>query len=103
MACIVSDVDAEMPEWFTEKMVRARKAHQCGECGCEIQPGQRYERATGEWYGEFVTHATCVPCASMRDEYLCDWVYGGVRELLMNALYMDPMEYNEDDFNDEEE
>lgn len=68
---------------LSETMPTARKAHQCGECRREIQPGEQYEKMTGIWEGEMETYKTCAHCVSARDwlQQVCNgWVYGSVGE-----------------------
>lgn len=47
MSCFCVYIDGrEYPEFYTEKKVKARKSHKCGECGKEIKLGEIYESAT---------------------------------------------------------
>jgi hypothetical protein len=63
--------DLSQPEFFREKMVKAKKQHKCGECGATIEPGEKYENAVGVWDGEFSTHKTCSICCEVRNELFC--------------------------------
>lgn len=68
----------------------AAKVHTCGECGCSIRVGERYEVATGLWDGEWSTFKTCLPCVRVRDEHFCDgWHYEEVRGDFFNAFGFD--------------
>lgn len=73
-------------EFYTCDQVIARKVHRCGECGREIQIGERYERVAGKWDGEFDSHKTCLHCVVARRWLLeaCDgWIFGEVFEDLL--------------------
>lgn len=56
------DCNCERPDFFSEKIVRARKQRQCNECGLLILPGQIYRKTAGKWQGDFMFFATCQPC-----------------------------------------
>ncbi|MGY2183342.1 hypothetical protein [Pseudomonas agarici] len=55
-----------MPDFQTETMPTARKAHQCGECYGHIKPGQKYQRVSGSWEGDMGSFKTCMPCVEAR-------------------------------------
>lgn len=81
-ACVYVDHDSG-PELCSEKLVKARKIHICGECLREIKPGETYETMFGVWEGSHDTHKTCSDCLSIRSELFCDcWFYGQVWENL---------------------
>lgn len=46
----------EMPEVFHQLEVRANKEHRCCECGGTIYKGEKYEKNTGIWAGEWDTY-----------------------------------------------
>ncbi len=82
--------DLDMPEFSSTSVRRARKLHSCCECGEAIAPGTRYEYVAGKWDGEMDTHATCLPCAAIREHYCpCGWIYGALREHLEECLGFD--------------
>lgn len=58
--------DYEQPEFCEEKILKAAKHHKCTECGGSIFPGERYERVSGLWDGEFSTYKTCPRCLEIR-------------------------------------
>ena len=60
----------EMPEFYRERLVRARKPYTCCEGNCKrterINPGDLYQCVTGKWNGEVSTIRSCVRCARLR-------------------------------------
>lgn len=87
MNCDCSIDDAENPEFFTEKLVKARKSHKCCECNREIRPGEQHERSTGKWDGEIDTFRTCFICRTIRNDYCHGgWEYGRLIETLWECL-----------------
>lgn len=59
--CAIDDCDPA--DIYVAWTLKARKAHRCDECGRQIIPGEKYDRAKmlGEGYwSEFVTCAHCV-------------------------------------------
>ena len=58
--------DGEGPEFVESTHQKARKAHQCYECGKIIDPGEIYERTAGKWDGNFYVFKTCEQCEDLR-------------------------------------
>ncbi len=74
--CIDGSYDGDAAEFSDERIVRARKPHQCCECGDTIPVGAEYERAVGKWDGRMFTYHTCLACRDVRRNLCCDgWTY----------------------------
>jgi hypothetical protein len=58
--------DDDMPSFYRATVSKARKPHQCGECGRKIKPGERYEAVAAIWDGNFGTAKTCSHCLDIR-------------------------------------
>lgn len=77
---------------YTATMVTARKAHDCDECGGEIVPGERYERAKGmnapgEWWHARTCAACCRgPLAFVERNCGTGRYHGGLFEHLCNVI-----------------
>ena len=56
--------EAPSVQWIEAPI--AWKAHKCCECLSVISPGEKYERISGVWEGEFQTFKTCMICAEVR-------------------------------------
>ena len=83
------------PEFFSEKIVTARKEHICCECGEVIKPGEQYESVGGKWDGEFGRYKTCIGCSRIRKCYFCGgWLYEMMWEDLIN--HFEEIYYNYD-------
>lgn len=67
MSCDAGDY--ELPEFSSQKTVRAAKEHECCECREVISEGTKYERFSGKWEGCVRTFRTCERCADLRDSY----------------------------------
>ena len=65
----MSSCDCDPPACFTEVWRRARKEHQCYECGDAIRPGDRYVHASGIWDGHPDSFKTCEPCSLWKAAY----------------------------------
>lgn len=70
---------------------KARKPHQCCECGEPILPGQRYEDATGiDCDGEAYGYSTCMTCKAIRDDYCPHgFMYSCLAETIQDCLGFD--------------
>ena len=68
--------DAEQPEFWASRIVKARKPHRCCECAEVIQPGESYERFSGRWDGVFEVYKTCRICQEIRDAVFCSYAFG---------------------------
>ena len=58
--------DYKPPSAYSARVVAARKAHACDECGRIIEQGEQYERASGIWEDEPSTFKTCRHCLELR-------------------------------------
>lgn len=73
--CIAGD-HGDSPDFFDERIVRARKSHKCCECSDEIPVGVEYERVSGKWDGDVCSYRTCLACRDIRRNLCCDgWTY----------------------------
>jgi len=85
--------DGDRAEFMSEKIVCAKKSHTCCECFEPIEPGEKYERVDGKWDGHMDTYKTCLTCVRIRDDYCSSWIYGELRQTLIECIevdYMDP-------------
>ena len=62
MSCYCDYDYSEMPTFYEEVIVTARREHRCCECFGAIARGERYQRASGKWEGEVKTYKTCQKC-----------------------------------------
>jgi hypothetical protein len=69
MAIGGGDYDGDMPAFFDQRTVRARKRHICNECMQPIEAGTSYRRVVGKWEGEIDTFRFCGPCVEIADEF----------------------------------
>lgn len=73
--CIDADY-GEPIEMYNAKLVRARKAHRCGECDDTIAVGDLHEVVTGRCDGEWLSHRTCARCCNVRKDYFATCALG---------------------------
>lgn len=79
--------DSESSEFESITNPVSRKTHKCYECGKEILPGEKYERSSGVWDGDFNTFKTCADCLSTRESFFCGgYIYGALWEYLWEHL-----------------
>lgn len=79
-SCIYVDYE-DSPRLYKANERTARKSHQCTECGREIEPGERYECAVGDWGDGLSVYKTCADCLSVRNEFFCEsWIFTEVWE-----------------------
>jgi hypothetical protein len=62
--------DKDYPSCFAEKTRRARKPHQCCECGAPIAPGDHYVHSSGVWDNEPNAYSTCVDCHAWKRAFM---------------------------------
>lgn len=55
------------PAVINWKLRKARKVHECCECGHQIQPGATYKYTSGLWEGDWDQFKQCEPCADLFD------------------------------------
>jgi hypothetical protein len=85
--CIDMGYDAHN-EFYAEKMVKARKAHECCECGAAVLPGMAYQSARGKSEGMIFTYGTCALCVEVREAFVCGtWVFGRLWETVEQEMY----------------
>jgi hypothetical protein len=68
--CVTHDWDGSN-EFYAERVVVARKAHECIECEEQIAPGQMYRRSNGKADGDFFTVPTCLVCVEIAKAFVC--------------------------------
>ena len=71
MSCGISiggDCDG-YPEFSNLQIGKARKPYKCCECHDVIAVGDRYERITSKYDGEFCSYKTCMGCADIRKSF----------------------------------
>lgn len=85
-ACFSADNDDYVTMLDVNKR-RAVKTHRCDECLGTIFPGQRYIEERYLYDGTVSTHKTCLCCASVRDNLVCNFTYGYIWSELRDHLY----------------
>jgi len=83
---------ADPCEFYVEKRVRARKAHECFECHRQIAPGEIYLHAAGKHDGEMFWHKTCQHCA-----VACEWLMRECNGYLGGAVLEDLQQHWDED------
>lgn len=84
------------------RISKAKAQHECCECLSPILVGERYQRFTGVWDGDFETWKTCLPCVRLREILLTetDWdpeelvfgtLFSAVEEARRNGLRLHPL------------
>ena len=68
------------------KILAARNSRKCGECGKEINPGEKYEHYTGCQDGSFFHASTCLLCVELRNQFCCVYYFGSVLEDIKEAF-----------------
>jgi|SRR6202035_5295586 len=58
--------DYDPADWYRAEIRKARKRHDCQECGGPILPGERYEYAAGQSEDCISTFKTCERCYDIR-------------------------------------
>lgn len=76
--CIDQDYDGDIAEFYRESRPKARKPHQCCECGETIPVGTVYQRASGKSEGDVWSEATCAVCEEIRRAFVCGSVTFGM-------------------------
>ncbi len=85
--CLSMEFDGRT-DFYTEKVVTARKAHECCECRDVIPVGARYERVVGKWDGDFGTFETCLVCVEIRRTFCCgSWVLTQLWESVYDEMF----------------
>lgn len=86
--CLGDDYDP--PQFYNERVVKARKPYTCCECHRPINKGQQHRLATGKWEGELGSYRTCMDCYHIREAFRCG---GG---FFHERLWEDLSEYQND-------
>lgn len=87
--------DCEMPEFFSERIPKARKEHSCCECHKKIRIGMVYWNFTAKWDGAVQTfrqHIECRDACFMTQELGYCIPFGDLRSFIRDRIY----DYQED-------
>ena len=86
LMCFIDAADnCDMPCFHRTKIIRARKGHECIECGESIRSGDQYENYVGCFDGEFFNGKTCMTCVEVRNAFFYSWTFGHVWDDLMQV------------------
>lgn len=87
--CPLSANDGDRPAAYAEETRRARKEHDCTECGLPIRKGDRYEYVSGIWDGSPSSFKTCMLCVEIRTHFACSggWLFGCLWEDLAENFF----------------
>jgi len=86
-SCSCSTTDYDEADVYSAKIVVARKTHKCCECLEPIEPGEKYEQASGCWEGSWDHYKTCLPCYYIRRDLCCGgWLFGQLRDAVWDAI-----------------
>jgi hypothetical protein len=87
-ACIYTSFDGDLPEFHSERILKARKPHRCIECGETIAPGERYQRDILKHDGAISSFKTCLACTEIREAFCCEgWIYGQLWQDARDSLF----------------
>lgn len=82
--------DADEPQVYQLRIVKARKKHICCECRETIGVGRLYEVAHELYDGHWMSWKTCLPCSRIRSDLCrCGYVHGELRVAIQECLGMD--------------
>lgn len=96
MNCECYCEDFDRPSVVSTTIRKARKPHKCCECDKEIHKGQRYQFISGLWDGEWDSYKTCLPCASIRNQYCPHGaIFGNLVVVVFECLEFDYREVPE--------
>lgn len=91
--CSCSNFD---PDFQSVTRVRARKAHDCAECGKPIKRGDLYDRVAIGFDGRVDVYQQCIACGRLNHAYHalstedCNPPWGELRECVAELLRNDP-------------
>lgn len=74
------DVD-DYSTMLSDKIVKARKFHKCGECCRAIEPGEKYRREVTLYDGRIDSCVTCLDCNSIRNQFFISFYWGQILEM----------------------
>jgi hypothetical protein len=70
------------------KIVKAHKQHQCEECGKVIQVGEKYERLTSLYEGEWSRMEVCLICREISIAFSCEGrIIGNMWEDIQDNMF----------------
>jgi hypothetical protein len=96
--CSCGDESYESPTVCWETFPVAAKQHVCCECRCVIPVGTQYHHVAGIYDAVFEKYHTCLACYRIREDFCSNgYVFGELRESLIECLNLDYLEGRGDD------
>jgi hypothetical protein len=78
--------DGEGPEFFNQKMQKAKKDYRCCECGKTIPASSIYQYTIGKWDGDMSTYRTCQTCVDVRARHCPNgYIFGCLVDHLIDS------------------
>lgn len=79
--------DLEQPDFWSEKLRKARKQHTCCECRSQIEVGETYHYCSGKWEDSVNSYKTCLSCHKVRELIECVGL-GALHEYLFEGDHL---------------
>lgn len=90
LCCPLSSNDDDGASFYSDKIVKAKKSHECCECEAAIKSGDSYEYVSGCWDGSFDVYKTCLSCVEIRNHFACNgWLFGYLWSDLRDNFFPD--------------
>jgi hypothetical protein len=103
-SCIIDDDGGLYCDFYHEtEAYEALKNYSCCECHETIPAGTPHEFVVGQWEGDWSWHHTCKTCVTIRNQYFCSSIFGRMREAIWDALHMDYITGEIDEYYDEDD
>jgi hypothetical protein len=74
------------PEFYKEKVVKARKTHRCCECRRDIIKGETYKTISGKWDGMILMYKMCSDCKSLIENFFGRWTFEHIWEDMQEMI-----------------
>lgn len=89
--------DFDPPQVHSTRFPVTRKSRRCYECGRVIEQGEKYRYTFAVYDGEPHAYSICIGCSAGIDwlsEHCGCWLYGGVRDDLVDHFVGGHTEFN---------
>lgn len=89
MKCHVGENNYVYNDYYEQKVYKAKKQHQCGECQSLIKKGQKYCKISATFERAWWHHKVCYPCYCIMVDLECEFDAGAMYHTLENSIGLD--------------